>query len=348
MKDTFSKRLKSARLLAGLSLKALSEKMDRLVSHNAIHKYEQGEMLPDSPVLIRLAEVLEVKPDYFFRPFEYEVDRIEFRKKSKLGARQIAAIREQVRDRAERYLEIENFLNIQSAFANPLDACVIRDGEQIEEAVDHLREAWQLGLNALPSVVDMVEDKEVKVIELEAVDGFDGLSGWANGHIPVIVLNQQFTLERKRFTALHELAHLTLTFGEALSEKEREGLCHRFAGAMLIPRATFLRELGEKRSNISIAELIPLREEYGISIQALMRRAFDLKVVSSHVYRRFCVQISSNRTEEGLGRYAGKEHSDRFEQLVYRAAAEEIISLSKAANLFNMKLGAFREKFSAG
>jgi len=155
-------------------------------------------------------------------------------------------------------------------------------------------------------------------------------------------------LERKRFTALHELAHLMLPFAEALNNKEREGLCHRFAAAMLIPRETFLRVFGEKRSNISIAELIPLREEYGISIQALMRRAFDLEVVSAHVYRRFCMQISPNRTEEGLGCYTGKEHSDRFEQLVYRSAAEEVISLSKAANLFNMKLGAFREKFSAG
>ena len=348
MKETFPKRLKSARLLNRLSLKALSEKMGGLVSHNAIHKYEQGEMLPDSQVLIRLAEALEVKPDYFFRPFQCEIGPVEFRKKSKLGARQIAAIREQVRDRAERYLEIESFLNIQSAFVNPLEGWIIREGEQVEEAVEYLREAWKLGLNALPSVVDMLEDKEVKVIELKADNGFDGLSGWANSHIPVIVLNQEFTLERKRFTALHELAHLVLVFEEALSGKERESLCHRFAGAMLIPRETFFREFGEKRSNISIAELIPLREEYGISIQALMRRAYDLRVVSDSAYHQFCRQISPNRMEEGLGRYTGKEHSDRFEQLVYRAAAEEIISLSKAANLFNMKLGAFREKFSAG
>jgi Zn-dependent peptidase ImmA (M78 family) len=348
MKETFPKRLRNARVLNGLSLKGLSEKMGGLVSHNAIYKYEQGDMLPDSKVLIRLAEALAVKPDYFFRPFQCEIGQIEFRKKSKLGARQIAAIREQVRDRAERYLEIESFLNIQSAFVNPLDGWVIRGGEQVEAAVERLRGAWQLGLNALPSVVDMLEDKEVKVIELEAADGFDGLAGWANSRIPVIVLNQQFTLERKRFTALHELAHLVLAFEEALSDKERESLCHRFAGAMLIPRETVFQELGKKRSHISIAELIPLREEYGISIQALMRRAYDLSIVSDSAYRQFCRQISPNRMEEGLGRYVGKEHSDRFEQLVYRAAAEEIISLSKAANLFNMKLGAFREKFSAG
>lgn len=348
MKETFPKRLKSARLLNSLSLKGLSEKMGGLVSHNAIHKYEKGEMLPNSQVLIRLAEALEIKPDYFFRPFQYEIEQIEFRKKSRLGARQVAAIQEQVRDRTERYLAIERFLNIQPAFVNPLSERIICEGEQVEEAVEYLREAWQLGLNAFPSVVDMLEDKEVKVIELKADNGFDGLSGWANSQIPVIVLNQEFTLERKRFTALHELGHLVLTFEETLSGKERESLCHRFAGAMLIPRETFFREFGKKRSNISIAELIPLREEYGISIQALMRRAYDLRVVSHPTYLQFCRQISPNRMEEGLGRYVGKEHSDRFEQLVYRAASEGIISLSKAANLFNMKLGAFREKFSAG
>lgn len=66
MKEIVAKRIKSARGLAGLSLRELSEKLDGLVSYNAISKYEKAEMMPDSKVLLQLAKVLNVKLDYFF------------------------------------------------------------------------------------------------------------------------------------------------------------------------------------------------------------------------------------------------------------------------------------------
>jgi predicted HTH domain antitoxin len=45
------------------------------------------------------------------------------------------------------------------------------------------------------------------------------------------------------------------------------------------------------------------------------------------------------------GEYLGKEHANRFDQLVYRAAAEEIITFSRAAELLNMPLSNFRQAF---
>jgi hypothetical protein len=43
----------------------------------------------------------------------------------------------------------------------------------------------------------------------------------------------------------------------------------------------------------------------------------------------------------------GKEQSNRFKQLLNRAAAEDVISMSKAANLANVKLAVFRDEFFA-
>ncbi len=83
------------------------------------------------------------------------------------------------------------------------------------------------------------------------MQAFDGLSGWADERIPIIVVNKYFTIERKRFTALHELGHLLLNFAEELDPKFIEKLCQRFAGAILIPRETFFNELGDYRSGLS-------------------------------------------------------------------------------------------------
>ncbi|MBW6499442.1 MAG: XRE family transcriptional regulator [Bacteroidales bacterium] len=350
MKAIFSKRIKSARITANLSLRELSERMNAIVSHNAIKKYEDGLMTPDSRVLINLAKALNVKPDYFFRPFTVDIGNVEFRKKSRLPKKSLSSIRETVTNAIERYVELEQFLNVSADFHNPIKDNLIRNGEDVENAVLHLLNEWKAGLNALPNVIELLEDKEIKVIEIEDRDEFDGLSGWANDSIPVIVVNKSFPIERKRLTVLHELAHLLLSFHPDLDQKTKERLCYRFAGAVLIPKETFFEEMGENRSRISLPELIAIKETYGISIQAIMARARDLGVISEErfIHFRKWMNFSEERRKElGMGEYIGREYSSRFKQLLYRAASEEIISMSKAANLANIKLAEFRDELVA-
>ena len=67
MQYHFGERLKSARKMAGLSLQELAESMIKPVSRQAINKYEQGRMMPDSEILLSLASALKVRPDYLFR-----------------------------------------------------------------------------------------------------------------------------------------------------------------------------------------------------------------------------------------------------------------------------------------
>jgi Zn-dependent peptidase ImmA (M78 family) len=350
MKEIVAKRIKSARTLAGLSLRQLSLKMDGLVSHNAITKYENGLMMPDSKVLLALAMALNVKTDYFFRPYTVQIENIEFRKKSKSSIKNTKAIQQEVTDSIERYIEIEQFLNISSEFNNPIKHIEIKSGKNIETAVNQLLTNWKLGFNGLSNVIELLEDKGIKLIELETEDDFDGLSGWANNTIPVIVINKKFSIERKRFTSLHELGHLLLSFNSELDSKAKESLCHRFAGAMLIPMETMLLEIGKPRKNISISELVEIKKSYGISMQAIMARAKDLGIITQDYFVMFRIWINQSderKKEIGYGQYIGNEQSGRFKQLIYRAAAEEIISMSKAANLSNQKLATFRDEFIA-
>ena len=350
MRTIVGKRIRSARILEGLSLRGLSDRLNGLVSYNAISKYEKAQMLPDSKVLIQLAKALHVKTNYFFKPYTVEIDNIEFRKKSKLSVKEEKSIHANVTDAVSRYIELEQFLDLPYQFNNPLKNVVINNGNDVENAVNKLLKTWNLGINALPNVIELLEDKELKVIEVDAKEQFDGFSGWANGSIPIIVINKNFGIERKRFTALHELAHLLLTFNKSLETKIVERLCHRFAGAMLMPKETFLNEMGKVRKNISLPELIAIKETYGISIQAIMARAKNLEIISSERYVSFRIWVNKNerhKKEIGLGNYIGRESSSRFKQLLYRATAEEIISMSKAANLANVKLAAFRDEFIA-
>ncbi len=347
MNEVFAKRLKSARVMAGLSQDELVQRMDGFVSKNAISKYEKGIMTPNSEVLIALAKALDLKTDFFYREFSVAIETIEFRKRSKLGKKVENSIKESVLDHVNRYLELEQFLNIQPAFYNPIKDIQINTKWDIENAAAQVSAEWNLGDNALPNVIDMLEDKEIKVVEIDAPEEFDGFSGWAGGKYPVIVLNKAFNLERKRLTALHELGHLLLQFNQNLEHKQIEKMCFQFGGALLLPLDTFKKEFGSNRKHFAMNELVAMKETYGMSIQAIMARAYALELIQKYTYIRFNQWISNNKTEIGLGEFVGIEESKRFNQLLYRAAAEKIISMSKAANLSNQKLAQFRKNFVA-
>ena len=110
--EIFAKRLKQARIKAKLSMEALCNSMNGLVSKQAISKYESAKMLPSSTVLISLASSLNVDVDYFFRPFTFEIDdfNMSFRKKADVGSKETSALKVQIQDDVERYLEIEEIL----------------------------------------------------------------------------------------------------------------------------------------------------------------------------------------------------------------------------------------------
>lgn len=345
MKEIFGKRLKNARIGAGLSQDQLVEKLEHMVTKNAISKYEKGEMMCNGNVLNALCEVFGERPEYFYRPFTAVLPDLEFRKMSALSKKDLESIKIKAAVQLERYLEAEEYLGITSVCNNPLENLLIENGEDVEKAATILLDHWHLGYNSLPNVLSILEDQGVKIIEAETPEKFDGFSGWVSGNIPLMVINRNFTTERKRLTALHELGHLFLKFSPALIHKEIEKLCFRFAGAMLIPVSTFYRETGRKRTSISTTELILLKETYGMSVQAIMARAKDLEVITDSQYLSFRIRISSNRTEEGMGKYKGTEGSKRFRQLVYRAVSEDLISMGKAAELCGVKLAGFRNEY---
>lgn len=334
-------RLKTARLLAGYSLRELEKRLSHRVSYNAISKYENGRMQPDAGTIILLSQVLKVKASYFFENSAIELGEIAFRKKSTLGQTEVEQIKIKIRDKVQRYLEVENLLGIDKQFNNPIKRMQVKDLTKVEELADIIRVEWGLGVNPIPNVIEMLEEHEVKVLEVEVHEKFDGMSTFVDNGIPVAVINETFTIERKRFTALHELGHLMMNLNME-STKEQESACNRFAGAVLFPKTEVIKSFGERRQNIAMGELVAIKEEYGISIQAAMRRAFDLEVISSSTYKFFCMKMANNLKEEGLGRFKGEEKSSRLQKMTFRLVSEGVLSIEKAAELTGLSTPAFK------
>lgn len=327
---------------------SLCEKMNNIVSKQAISKYEKGIMMPDSTVLIALSEALDVNIDFFFRPYNVTIEDIEFRKKSKLKASSLKGIKEKVADEIERYMEIENLMDIDNSFHIDYKDFIIKNKYDAIIVAAKLRNDWKLGEDAISNITFLLEENGIKVIHLDAESEFDGLSGLINKSVPVIIVNKNATAERQRFTALHELGHLLLNFAEELQDNEKERLCNIFANEMLIPTAEFTRIIGKIRKDISLQELIPIQMQFGISIDALMHKAKDTGIITEQRYKGYCIKKNSSPdfSEQIMKTRYPQEQSHRFSGLVYKAISQEIISISKASYLLNSPVNEIRSSLN--
>lgn len=348
MKQIFSQRLKSARMMNGLSMDSLCEKMNNIVSKQSISKYEKGIMMPDSTILIALSKALNVSVDFFFRPYNVTIEDIEFRKKSKLKASSLKGIKEKVIDEIERYMEIENLLDMDNSFHIDYKDIIIKGKDDAITVAGKLRNDWKLGEDAISNITFLLEENGIKVIHLDAEIEFDGLSGFINKTTPVIIINKNATAERQRFTALHELGHLLLDFAQELQDKERERLCNIFANEMLIPTSEFTRIIGVSRKDISLQELIPIQMQFGISIDALMYKAKEAGIITEQRYKGYCIKKNSSTdfSEQIKETRYPQEQSHRFLGLVYKAISQEIISISKASSLLNCSINEIRSSLN--
>jgi Zn-dependent peptidase ImmA (M78 family) len=344
----FGVRLKLARKMAGMSLQALSDNLGNLVSKQALNKYEQGLMNPSNEVLLAISKLLNLKPDFFLKKEYVEINNISFRKRATLSKKLEESIIEKARDYVERYFEIENILGIQSVFINPVDDIIIRNRKDSEQAAVRLRQEWELGSNPISNLVELLELKGIKIFLIDEIDQIDGISFVTHNNIPVIVVNtREKSIERIRFTIIHELAHILLSIDKNITgnRKDVEILCHYFSSCFLIPTTKLIDMIGgSHRSYINIKELIDIKAYYGISIRAIVHRLEHLKVITYSYYQRWMIYMSKTYGQKNEpGEYSGVEKSTVFERLVNRALAEELISQSKAASLLNTSINEIRK-----
>jgi Zn-dependent peptidase ImmA (M78 family)/transcriptional regulator with XRE-family HTH domain len=341
-------RIRLARRKAGFSLRDLSAEMDERVTAQAIGKYERGEDIPSSGVLTALAKALGVSLSYLLDTQGIELSGVEFRTKANTTAKDRAHVETEVLEWIERYLQVETVLDLDSSKWQCPIPCPVKltDVSEAEKLAKDVRAAWKLGLDPIPNMTELLEEKGLKVLTVplpNRVSGFTCLVGRGEGqpHLPVIVVNDQFSLERRRLTLAHELAH-RLIDTNCLNEKDEEKAATLFAGAFLMPREHLLREVGRHRNALGYKELLDLKRIYRVSGMALLMRLRQLDVIteSTLIYAFQTIARGWRSQEpdelEKPAKRGHRERAQRFERLSYRALAEGLISLQKAAELLRL------------
>lgn len=335
-------RIHQARMAAGLTLEALGQSLG--VTKAAVQKYEKGKTVPDSGKLLMIAKACGVRTEYFFRESKVALSNVEFRKHRAFGAKRTEAAKLRVAEQVEKRVALLSAFPQSPIPRFDVPEVVperVSELDALEQVAEAVRDHWALGLNPIGDLTDALESLGLLVLTLdEAHEAFSGMTAWAEVgegiRYPVIVSSSRWPGDRQRFTLAHELGHILLEgrLGEGVDE---EKACNRFAGAFLAPRSAVLKELGATRHRLEPQELKHLKLEYGLSMRGWVMRAEQCGVIDDSQFRSLMKLFSArgwNRAEPGSQLPA--EAPQVFEQLIYRALAEGLLSEAKAAELMGM------------
>jgi Zn-dependent peptidase ImmA (M78 family) len=127
----------------------------------------------------------------------------------------------------------------------------------------------------------------------------DACSAWAggDGSTPVIVVAATAAGDRRRFSVAHELGHLVLHHTPEGAPHALEQQADAFAEAFLLPEGAMRAALVPP---ITLTTLADLKARWGVSLQALIRRAHTLDLIMPSQYHSLSAQLGARgwRTRE--------------------------------------------------
>lgn len=286
-------RIRQVRELKGLTQTELASLVDK--DQSFIAQIEGG--LKETPEqLIKLIAFKTGFPPSFFRqmpPPEFPSGSLAFRSHASLTRRDKLS--------AYRYAQlafefVEKISNTVSRV--PVNLPKRLDTEPIEGAKIIRSEFGLSPDRPIGHLLNVLEKMGVLIILLPLnLPTLDAFSLWAGEKRdkPIIAAMTPRPGDRLRFSLSHELWHLVSVPQGTQNEIERDA--DIFASAFLMPGAAIRPEL---TPNFTLTTAAQLKSRWGVSMQTIIRKAYDLKVISERQYRYWMQQMSIRgwRTKE--------------------------------------------------
>jgi Zn-dependent peptidase ImmA (M78 family)/transcriptional regulator with XRE-family HTH domain len=299
-------RLTMARHLEGLRKSDLAVRIGK--SATAVSAWEAGTKRPTAATVAELALALSVDPGFFSaRPDD-------------IGAmstaphfRSLRSTSQLIRDQAFAYGQLA--VDIASSLERHVELPEVDvpripvpvdepSADAPERAAQEVRAAWDLGTGPAPHLVRLLERHGILVVfsppGTAAVDAYS----FDTRLRPVVILNPiKLDYYRQRFDVAHELGHLVMHGDAEPGSRIVEDQANRFAAELLMPAVEICNLLPVAMGGSVWPNLARLKEQWGVSLQALLYRARRLGRLSDVSYRNAMVRISQlgwRRNEPGL------------------------------------------------
>ncbi|RKJ61171.1 helix-turn-helix domain-containing protein, partial [Butyricicoccus sp. 1XD8-22] len=205
------KRLKEARLIRGLTIRELAEKIG--ITKQAISQFELGEHAPKPETMMAIINTLKFPKNFFYKDFkEQYVGNTFFRanatatKKSKEMQLNKTMLAGYIYDYLSDYIEFPE-LNLPDTSQFNSDW----DKELIEDLASKVREHWGIGDKPIANIVHLLERNGIMVFSVDTdSQKVDAFCQHRTGRPFIFLGNDKQSAFRRQFDGGHELGHILM------------------------------------------------------------------------------------------------------------------------------------------
>ena len=205
------------------------------------------------------------------------------------------------------------------------------DGYAPEYIANYTRRLLKVNVDEpIKNIFSILETAGIIIYEINDDEKFDGVSFITDKGNPIIIVNKNFSNDRKRFTIAHELGHILMHNENNFpisSYRDKEKEANQFASEFLMPENYIKNSL----RNLKLSEVGNLKSYWLTSMSSIIRRAKDLKCIDDNRYKYFLIEMSRNG-------FTKKEPIEVF--------IDKPTCLKNAINLFKTDLAYSLEDFS--
>jgi Zn-dependent peptidase ImmA (M78 family)/transcriptional regulator with XRE-family HTH domain len=363
--NPLTENVRRLRVARGLTQQQVADEAG--LSRVAYRAIETGETRdPRVGSLLGIARALGVKlQELLAEPPRLETVRF---RSNKMGTRKAEVRRQQLVVGVARWLEDFNGLEEMLGASKPYRlgdvARKVRSGRPPDRARRVAVKARKaLGLDQVEPVRDicgLLESAGVKVRTVKSdLAGFFGLSVAKKDGGPAIVVNvaDGVTVERRIFTAAHELGHLLLhpnayDIDKVAEDEGEEKEADLFAGHFLVPDEGFDRQWEETAGLRPVDRILHVKRLFRVSYGTILHRLIERGVADKGIWAWFHEQcrrrgVGFGKKEEPFGLEPVDFMEDRLSRMVREALERDAISMSRAAEILGEDLPALRDRVAS-
>jgi Zn-dependent peptidase ImmA (M78 family)/DNA-binding XRE family transcriptional regulator len=296
-------RLRMAREARALRQNVLADLVGKTPA--SVSKWESNEnpQTPEPQTLGKLAEVLHVEADWFFKLLGRQTDTAVF-------YRSLKGELELLRNKADARLGfVEAIEEVLSDYVDlpSLDVPDLLEGreistlrlEEIDGYAEGLRDHWDVPEGPIEDLMLLIENAGIVVAEDEIGSlKLDGVSRWsaATARPYMLLAKDKRVGVRRRLDAAHELGHIVLHRHLTRADLIRhfdiiEDQAMAFAGAFLLPERDFCDDI----YSLSLDAMMRVKAKWRVSIGAMIKRLSNLGKFSAEYERRLWQYYSYRR-----------------------------------------------------
>jgi len=337
-------RLRSARVAAGLSTRALAVRIERRVklSHATLANYERGDTQPGMEVVSAIAAELN-RPLQWFLQSGLALKNVRYRRRKSLVT-QTACV--QFEFAAQTWLDA--YLFVEQRLGEPLSKVCkhkIEDvkGRTPDQKAKSVREMLSLGDDdPLYSVPKTLEAFGIRVIEVPTAEAIDGIAA-VFGRERVTVLKRGLDGDRSRLNAAHEFGHIV--FGdveEETEDKQSHARAFEFGACLLMPSAVLKRAIERQ----SMVHLVDMKKQYGVSLAAMIYRAEKAGFLSPKVAKTIWIEFAKRRWRHSEPGRVAPDRALRFEVLFERALSLKKVTWDDVSKQSGISVSELKRRLS--